>query len=165
MLFCTISRAPLTCYQMMRRLIARDGEGFLVVYSIANRSTFERVDRIIDRVVRIKSDAASSPYSPTTPTHQGAGSRRPPIVIVGNKKDLFATREVSTDEGRALAQRTGCEFFEASAKQNTNVEAAFKAVVRGIKAARGGTNGYTGAPGSGAGSAPRRRRNKACVIL
>lgn len=56
----------------------------------------------------------------------------------------------------------GCDFFETSAKQNANVEQAFKAVVRGIKGYKAGT---LGRPGAASGGAPRRKKNKGCVIL
>jgi GTPase KRas protein len=88
----------------------RDGEGFVLVYSIVSRSTFERVDRFKEQIARVKDTAFS------------------PLVLVGNKCDRLAEREVSADEGRALAKQLGCEFVEASAKINTNVEKVFYTV-------------------------------------
>ena len=41
-----------------------------------------------------------------------------PIVLVGNKCDLMNDREVSTDEGRKLADRMKAVFLETSAKNN-----------------------------------------------
>jgi GTPase SAR1 family protein len=55
------------------------------------------------------------------------------MVLVGNKCDLTESREVPTEEGRALAGATGCPFFESSAKTRVNVEEVFVAVVREIK--------------------------------
>lgn len=145
-----------------------DGEGFLVVYSITSRSTFERVERIVERVIRVKDDVSSptyssdpygrSPQSPTTPGGPGA-RRRAPIVIVGNKRDLYNAREVSTEEARVLATRLGCDFYETSAKANTNVEAAFKSIVRQIK---GTKRGYEG---GGVAGAKVGGKKKKCVIL
>lgn len=148
------------------RADSSDGEGFLIVYSICNRSTFDRIERIIERINRVKEDSPSSPTSPYAPPfsqHQfpnGPQRKRIPITIVGNKRDMYNAREVSTDEGRMLASRLGCEFFETSAKQNANVENAFKSVVRGIKVLKsGGTDGVNGVGGG------RRKKKKACVIL
>lgn len=55
-----------------------------------------------------------------------------PIVIVGNKCDMEAQREVPTEVGRKYAEKFGIPFFETSAKQRINVEEAFLEVVRQI---------------------------------
>ncbi|KAJ9115945.1 hypothetical protein QFC22_005088 [Naganishia vaughanmartiniae] len=104
----------------------------------------------------VKEDAASltlsSPYttSPTTPSSSISTMRSPalPVVIIGNKRDIQHGREVMPEEGQRLAQRLGCEFYEASAKTGYNVDQAFKTVVRGIRVAKG----LTPAAGSGAGT-------------
>jgi GTPase KRas protein len=115
------------------------------------------------------SPAQRSPYaSPTSP------SSRPqniPIVIVGNKRDLTRGREVSPEDGARLAQRLGCEFFETSAKTGYNVENAFRSIVRGIKASKGGggqPDGRTQEGGGGgvmAGTKKSKRSGRKCVIL
>lgn len=149
-----------------------DGEGFLIVYSITSRATFERVERIVERVLRVKDetslpsspvDSYGRPYPPAHPYGYGAASgsrKRIPIVIVGNKKDYYQGREVSTEEGKMLATSMGCDFYETSAKTNSNVEACFKSVVRQIKVDKRGyaTNGN-------AAMYPGPRRKKKCVIL
>lgn len=178
-------------YTALRDQWIRDGEGFLIVYSVASRDTFDRVESILRRVRRVKEDAASlsvtgySPYaSPTTPSsaasRAGAGL---PIVIIGNKRDLPHEREVMPEEGQRLAQRLGCEFYETSAKTGYNVDNAFKSVVRGIRAAKGlaggpttgngslhaveGTNpsGMTSVGNGHAGVKKREKRHKRCMIL
>lgn len=57
-----------------------------------------------------------------------------------------------------MCQRLGVDFFEASAKTNTNVEAAFKSLVRQIKTGRRGAEGGVGPTGGG-------KRKRKCVIL
>lgn len=144
------------------------------MYSITSRATFERVERIVDRVLRVKDESSlpsspvdqyGRPYPPMSPYgHQPAGSRqRIPIVIVGNKKDYYQGREVSTEEAKMLAMSLGCDFFETSAKTNSNVENCFKSVVRQIKVDKRGyaTNGHAGAMHPNGG----RPRKKKCVIL
>lgn len=59
-----------------------------------------------------------------------------PIMLVGNKSDRVTEREVSTQEGHALARDLGCEFVEASAKNYINVEKAFYDVVRQLRRQR-----------------------------
>lgn len=41
-----------------------------------------------------------------------------PVVLVGNKTDLHQERNVSTDEGKRLAESWKAQFLETSAKQN-----------------------------------------------
>ena len=48
-----------------------------------------------------------------------------PMVIVGNKCDLELDRQVSRREGQEVAESFACPFFEASVKNNVNVEASF----------------------------------------
>jgi GTPase KRas protein len=59
-----------------------------------------------------------------------------PIMLVGHKSDRVTEREVSTQEGHALARELGCEFVEASAKNCINVEKAFYDVVRILRRQR-----------------------------
>ena len=55
-------------------------------------------------------------------------------VLIGNKCDMEDERKVSTEEGKALADEFGVKFFETSAKTSTNVEEAFFAIARDVKA-------------------------------
>lgn len=51
------------------------------------------------------------------------------IMLVGNKLDLSeSNRQVSTEEGGALAEQEGLLFVETSALDSTNVEKAFATV-------------------------------------
>jgi len=102
-------------YTALRDQWIRDGEGFLLVYSISSRSTFERVERFRDQITRVK-DTESIP-----------------LILVGNKCDKVTEREVSREEGMGLAKKLGCEFIESSAKTCVNVERAFYTVVRLIR--------------------------------
>ncbi|WVW78293.1 hypothetical protein I302_100247 [Kwoniella bestiolae CBS 10118] len=162
-------------YTALRDQWIRDGEGFLIVYSITSRATFERIERIVERVLRVKDENHASPYSHHYPQshpygssqypQSPAGGKRIPIVIVGNKKDQYHSREVSTDEGSNLARSLGCDFYEASAKTNSNVENAFKSLVRQIKInKRGGPAGVQDNYGGGGMGGGRKKKQK-CVVL
>uniref|UniRef100_A0AC34FM48 Uncharacterized protein n=1 Tax=Panagrolaimus sp. ES5 TaxID=591445 RepID=A0AC34FM48_9BILA len=47
------------------------------------------------------------------------------IMLIGNKSDLEARREVKKEEGEAFAREHGLVFMETSAKTAANVEEAF----------------------------------------
>ena len=68
------------------------------------------------------------------------GKDRIPVMWVANKSDLEDNREVSTQEGAALARTFGASFKEASAKARINVEEAFYDLVRRIRIHRGGSS-------------------------
>ncbi|KAL0321078.1 UNVERIFIED_CONTAM: Ras-related protein RABA5a [Sesamum radiatum] len=53
-------------------------------------------------------------------------------ILVGNKSDLKDAREVTTAEGKALAEAQGLFFIETSALDSSNVSAAFQTVVKEI---------------------------------
>ena len=55
-----------------------------------------------------------------------------PMVLVGNKCDLEDQREVMKQEGEDWAREKQFPFFEASAKENTNVEECFAALVKRV---------------------------------
>jgi len=102
-------------YSAMREQYMRTGEGFLLVYSITSRSSFEEISTFQQQILRVKDRDAY------------------PIIVVANKADLEHERQVSSQEGRALAASFGCKFIETSAKNRTNVDEAFYGLVREIR--------------------------------
>uniref|UniRef100_A0A8C4J6I0 RAP2A, member of RAS oncogene family n=1 Tax=Dromaius novaehollandiae TaxID=8790 RepID=A0A8C4J6I0_DRONO len=61
---------------------------------------------------------------------KGLSHGKVPVILVGNKVDLESEREVSSNEGRALAEEWGCPFMETSAKSKTMVDELFAEIVR-----------------------------------
>ena len=51
------------------------------------------------------------------------------MVLVGNKCDCEARREVTYEQGQELAEQLGCSFFEASVKDSVNVDNAFEKLI------------------------------------
>lgn len=156
-------------YTALRDQWIRDGEGFVLVYSIASRASFSRIRKFHHQIQRVKE--SSNAGSPTgvaylsSPVAQSSsfGSGQAPVMLVGNKSDRVTEREVSTQEGSALAKDMGCEFVEASAKNCINVEKAFYDVVRSLRRqrqeapiVRRGTLHHTGRDGT---SIPGTSRN------
>jgi GTPase KRas protein len=127
-------------YIALRDQWIRDGEGFVLVYSISSRSSFTRIQKFHSQIQRVKESAAAGsptyPGSPLSQTMISAAAGPPPIMLVGNKCDRVTEREVSTQEGNALAKQLNCDFVEASAKNCIHVEKAFYDVVRQLRKQR-----------------------------
>lgn len=130
-------------YTALRDQWIRDGEGFVLVYSITSRSSFTRINKFYQQIKMVKESASSG--SPTGATYLSSSLNSPvasssggpvPVMLVGNKSDKAVERAVSSQEGYALAKELGCEFVEASAKNCINVEKAFYDVVRLLRQQR-----------------------------
>ena len=124
-------------YTALRDQWIRDGEGFVLVYSITSRASFNRIPKFYQQIQMVKESANSG--SPSGGGYLGSGQSSPgpiPIMLVGNKSDKAVERAVSAQEGASLAKELGCEFVEASAKNCINVEKAFYDVVRMLRAQR-----------------------------
>jgi GTPase KRas protein len=115
-------------YSAMREQYMRTGEGFLLVYSITDRQSFEEIMTFQQQILRVK----DKDYFP--------------MIVVGNKCDLDGERQVSTQEGQNLARQFGCKFIETSAKSRINVDNAFYDIVREIRRYNKEMSSYTGAP-------------------
>merc|ERR1712154_643174 len=87
-------------FAALRDAWMREAEGFLLVYSITKQETFEEIQALYGRIMRVKEDDETEA----------------PVVIVGNKCDLENQRQVPTKDGQALAAEYKCPFFETSAK-------------------------------------------------
>lgn len=100
-------------YRAITSAYYRGAVGALLVFDVTRRATFENVERWL-RELREHTD--------------------PNIVVmlVGNKSDLRHLVAVSTDDGKALAERESLFFMETSALESTNVENAFSEVLMQI---------------------------------
>jgi GTPase KRas len=121
-------------YTALRDQWIRDGEGFVLVYSITKRSSFTRISRFYHQLKSVKEVQRSDPYGCCSAYAEQ--DLQPPVMLVGNNCERVTEREVSTEEGLALAQELGCEFVEASARNSINVDEAFFDVVRQIRRQR-----------------------------
>ncbi|KAK9712474.1 RAS2 protein [Basidiobolus ranarum] len=102
-------------YSTLREQWIREGEAFLLVYCITERSSFERLEDIRQHITST------------------VGSKTTPMILIGNKCDKTSERQVTQQEGLAMARRFGCQFIESSAKTAVNVEKAFFALVRSLR--------------------------------
>lgn len=61
-------------------------------------------------------------------------------VISGNKVDKEFSRQVTTEEGRAFAERMGTLFVESSAKTKVGVQDTFRELVEKVSGLHLGPN-------------------------
>eukprot|EP00049_Salpingoeca_infusionum_P003808 m.71001 g.71001 ORF g.71001 m.71001 type:complete len:195 (+) comp12279_c0_seq1:992-1576(+) len=102
-------------YSAMREQYMRTGEGFLLVYSIIDKNSFEEIQTFHSQILRVKDKDDF------------------PMILVGNKSDLDSERQVSNGEGGELAKQLKISHVETSAKQRINVDFAFHELVRIIR--------------------------------
>ena len=93
----------------------RSGEGFVIIYSITDRQSFLEAAQAKTQIERVR---------------RGDGT---PMVLVANKMDLESKREVTTEEGQALAREFDCPFFETSAALRHFVDDVFHTLIRQIR--------------------------------
>eukprot|EP01086_Lenisia_limosa_P006184 TRINITY_DN24848_c0_g1_i1.p1 TRINITY_DN24848_c0_g1~~TRINITY_DN24848_c0_g1_i1.p1 ORF type:complete len:124 (-),score=28.12 TRINITY_DN24848_c0_g1_i1:70-441(-) len=96
----------------------RQGDAFLIVFSVTSRRSFEEADNMRAKIVQC---------------HEGYV---PPIVLVGNKVDLVDDRKVSYSEASALARQWGSSYCETSAKLDEGIDECFSTIVRKSRTSR-----------------------------
>lgn len=89
--------------------------GYLLVYSVTSRQSFELIEVIRDKILN------------------AVGLDTLPMVLVGNKLDLNIQRQVDALEGKKLADKFGCKFYETSVKENVNISQAFEGLIDNIE--------------------------------
>ena len=88
----------------------RGAHGIMLVFDVTNRESFDNISTWLKDVSKFGVDSA-------------------PMLLVGNKCDCVAQRNVSASEAQQLAESIGCKYIETSAKNNAGVEKAFGALV------------------------------------
>jgi small GTP-binding protein len=75
--------------------------GVIIVYDVTNRESFNNLDFWFDEVLSYADEHVE-------------------IVLLGNKSDLVARREVTIEEGIDYARKRNIPFYETSALDNKN---------------------------------------------
>ncbi|XP_003386099.1 PREDICTED: ras-related protein O-RAL-like [Amphimedon queenslandica] len=125
-------------YAVIRDNYFRTGEGFICVFSVTERETFEGMKDFREQILRVKVDD------------------KVPMILVGNKIDLQDQRVVSFDEAKALAHSWGVPYEETSAKTKLNVEKVYYDLVLVIKEKKDSVNGA---------NQKKKKKKSKCVIL
>ena len=91
----------------------RGAKGAVVVYAIDNEESFKSVEHWLK-------DLRSN------------GDKDLPIMLLANKSDLEEKRAVKKDEGMTFAKGNSMLFYETSALNGNNIEAAFKELIETV---------------------------------
>jgi GTPase SAR1 family protein len=83
----------------------REGNAFILVYSVCSRSSYSQIRQIYQQIYDIRSDSLKT----------GVSKRAIPIILVGSQNDKVSSREVSEIEGNILGTDLDCPFVETSA--------------------------------------------------
>ncbi|CAG0912733.1 unnamed protein product [Notodromas monacha] len=95
----------------------RWGDGFVLVFSMTNRESFEAVKALHDLI------HSTRPPPPPVPS----------IVLVANKMEMIHDHEVSTAEAEALAEELNLTLFKTSASEGSeDIDEAFREVSRDV---------------------------------
>ncbi|PRP89456.1 ras-related protein Rap-1b-like [Planoprotostelium fungivorum] len=101
-------------FTAMRDLYIKNGQGFVLIYSITSEGSFHDLEEIRRQIVDIK------------------GEEKAAMIMLGNKCDLEGQRVISQAQGKETSSKWKCPWFETSAKNNTNIDDAFTTLTRRI---------------------------------
>lgn len=110
-------------FRRMRDQYIKNGDGFLLVYSVTDRWSFHAVTAFREQILAVKGQKHK--ILPDIP-----------LILVGNKCDLEEERVVSYQDAKKMAENFSCPLFETSAKNDTCVDEVFSCLARQMKASR-----------------------------
>ena len=99
-------------YTAMRDLYIKNGDGFILLYSVASLKDFNDLVETRELILRVKD------------------SYEEPLVLVGAYREKDEKlREVTTEQGQEMADQFGCQFFEIDVHDRDQVEMVMKALL------------------------------------
>ncbi|PAV62142.1 hypothetical protein WR25_07531 [Diploscapter pachys] len=107
-------------FSIFPRSCSVDIDGYVLVYAIDDRKSFETIQMIYEKVI------------------ENVGGSKVPLLLVGNKVDLqHSSRVVPQAEAKNFAEKWHARFIEVSAKDNLGVRNAFEGILDEIDQSRG----------------------------
>eukprot|EP01126_Amoeba_proteus_P043925 TRINITY_DN4851_c0_g1_i2.p1 TRINITY_DN4851_c0_g1~~TRINITY_DN4851_c0_g1_i2.p1 ORF type:complete len:120 (-),score=25.29 TRINITY_DN4851_c0_g1_i2:226-585(-) len=99
----------------MRDLYVKNGQGFLLVFSLVVKETLPFLEGVRDQIVKVKD------------------TEDIPLCLIGNKADLVERRKIASTEGQEVADKSyKGKYFETSAKDGQNIQEVFDDIVSQI---------------------------------
>ena len=104
----------------MKEHYFRRAEGFVFVFSITDRNSFDVMEKYIEEAFKYKR------------IYTNNDTFKPPVGIAANKCDLQEFRSVSGEEIKSLTKQHGLFSYECSAKTGLNVDKIFEQLAKEI---------------------------------
>ena len=101
-------------YRALSKFFYTDADIIILVYDITNKKSFLELDFWLDSILKVK-------------------GKKVPMILVGNKSDLFENEKVSENDGRKLAQIIGAKFIYTNAQKSDLKEVFDNALINLIK--------------------------------
>ena len=96
-----------------QNLIKLECDGIIFLYDITNQNSFDNISEYIEIAQKQK-------------------GKNFPMILLGNKIDKEADRQISKEDGEKLAKTKGINFSEISVKEETNVDEAVNSLINQI---------------------------------
>ncbi len=93
-------------FQRVRQTYFQGAKAGLIVYDCTRQETFDNIERWYNESIKVEKDIM--------------------LMLIANKIDLEDARVVTTEQGKALAEKLGIAYFETSALNKDIVEEAFR---------------------------------------
>ncbi|TIA90055.1 hypothetical protein E3P99_01765 [Wallemia hederae] len=103
--------------------------GYMLVFSLASRASFEMVATVHDKLLAYH------------------GLEALPVVVIGQKSDLVQQRVVDREEAEQMSKQLNASYVEVSAAANENVAKAFESMLAEIESRNVPPSGEGGSQG------------------
>eukprot|EP01091_Cochliopodium_minus_P014800 TRINITY_DN5088_c0_g1_i1.p1 TRINITY_DN5088_c0_g1~~TRINITY_DN5088_c0_g1_i1.p1 ORF type:complete len:185 (-),score=26.10 TRINITY_DN5088_c0_g1_i1:62-616(-) len=102
-------------FKILRAQHIKQGQGYLLIFSIDDLDSFHELENIINTIQEIKS------------------KKYVPMILMGNKCDLEKNRVIKKQVAQELANKYRMPYFETSALKRLNIDESFYQCVREIR--------------------------------
>ncbi|XP_065910566.1 ras-like protein RAS2 [Dysidea avara] len=99
-------------FSAMREQYMHTGDGFLLVYSVIDKTSFEDIRLLHRDILRVKDCSYL------------------PMVLVANKVDIKNERSVASRDGEELAATLKIDYAETSAKERIHIDETFHKLIQ-----------------------------------
>jgi len=100
-------------YKTITQTYYKGAMGIILSYAVNDKESYENIENWMKQIKQHASEDVCK-------------------ILIGNKCDM-PDRCISYEEGKRLADQYGIHFFETSAKENMNVQDAFKCIAKEVK--------------------------------